>query len=106
MNFGIQTRTLSEIEVGRIQAEFDRLSGEELAAKVAGDFFNETRVQQLKDMEINAGHMKKYFCGLLSGGDAWNLENRIIASLNLSEEEAEQFYDAVGTIKTFARNFR
>lgn len=106
MNFSIQTRALSELEATRIQIEFDRLSGEELAAKVAGDFFTQTRVQHLKDMEINADHMKKYFCGLLSGGDAWNLENRIIAHLDLSEEEAEQFYDAVSLIKTYARNYR
>ena len=106
MNFAIQTRTLAEIEATRIQIEFDRLTGEALAAKVAGDFFTEIRVQQLKDMEVNADHMKKYFCGLLSGGDAWNLENRIIAELGLSEVEADQFYDAVSSIKAFARSFR
>lgn len=107
MNFAIQTRTLSEIEASRIQIEFDRLSGEELAAKVAGDFFTQTRLELLKSMEVYGGTLKQFFCGRLSGGAQSKNEERMITLFSLTtDEELDQFYAKIEVIQTYAHNYR
>ena len=103
MDFSTQTQATVAIEVGRIQAEFDRLSGEELAAKVAGDFFNQTRLDLLKSMEVYGGTLKQFFCGRLSGGAQSKNEERMIALFGLStDEELDQFYSKIEAIQAYA----
>ena len=105
MNLSTQTQTTFAIEAGRIQADFDRLSGEALAAKVAGDFFNQTRLDLLKNMEVYGGTLKQFFSGRLSGGAQSKNEERMIALFGLTtDEELDQFYDCIEAIQAYACN--